>query len=305
MSSVPDQVANRLRLLLLAAACWLCFVPTAHALRPPIPAESQLKEESALPEPSAGYVVCVVEADGRIGLFVGNNPIGFVDPFGLEITYHYGGAILEPSGSVPYLSGESFLEQLIAGTYNVIPIVNNTLGKFGEAYNNTTHAFGEFVTAITGDPNVGDGVRNAANVLPFILPCSSGASAAKTTRFSSGAGSGLGGGSQALLNDAVFGDAALRNVRLGTYPVYDASLPVFGEFTASGLNNFGVKIGPQAFANRAELIGTIVHEETHLRFFQRLNAGGARTGAIDALGMEESYVRAVETRFLRMKGLNQ
>jgi hypothetical protein len=86
MSGVPSQVANRLRLLLLAVACWLCLVPTAHALRAPIPAETQLKEESALLDPSTVYVVCVVEADGRIGLFVRNAPLNRIDPIGLDDT---------------------------------------------------------------------------------------------------------------------------------------------------------------------------------------------------------------------------
>ncbi len=83
MSGVPSQVVNRLRLLLLAVACWLCFVPTAHALRAPTPAETQLKEETALPEPSVYYSVCVIDGEMRIGLFVGNNPISRIDPLGL------------------------------------------------------------------------------------------------------------------------------------------------------------------------------------------------------------------------------
>jgi hypothetical protein len=82
MSGVPSQVVNRLRLLLLAVVCWLCLVPTAHALRAPIPAEPQLKEESPLPEPSIGYVVYVVDGEMRIGLFVKNSPINYLDPDG-------------------------------------------------------------------------------------------------------------------------------------------------------------------------------------------------------------------------------
>jgi Bacterial toxin 33 len=108
MSGVPSQVVNRLRLFLLAVVCWLCFVPTAQALRPPTPAETQLKEESALPEPSTGYVVCVVDGEMRIGLFVENDPIKFVDTDGLR-KYYYDGQqwlYIGPAWFNPFGKGE-------------------------------------------------------------------------------------------------------------------------------------------------------------------------------------------------------
>jgi hypothetical protein len=72
---------------LLAVALLLCVVPTAQAIRCPTPALDsllpRLNEEMPAPEPGACYVVWVVDSQGRIGLFVGNNPISNVDPLGL------------------------------------------------------------------------------------------------------------------------------------------------------------------------------------------------------------------------------
>ena len=85
MRGVPSQVVNRLRLFLLAVACWFCLVPTAHAIRPPTIAEElQLKEKSARPEPSLDNAIFIRAGEMRIGLFVGNNPINNIDPLGLE-----------------------------------------------------------------------------------------------------------------------------------------------------------------------------------------------------------------------------
>jgi hypothetical protein len=61
------------------------------------------------------------------------------------------------------------------------------------------------------------------------------------------------------------------------------------------------EIGPEAFRNRNSLVGTVVHEETHLRFGGQLQAGNERYLRIDSLGLEEDYVLRVEDRFLRMQ----
>jgi len=61
---------------------------------------------------------------------VRNDPVGLVDPLGLEITYYYaqpGSNILTPSGVVPYLNGENLGESLVAGLYNTVPLVDNSL----------------------------------------------------------------------------------------------------------------------------------------------------------------------------------
>jgi RHS repeat-associated protein len=243
--------------------------------------------------------------------YANGNPVSYLDPFGL-------GAVAESALSSSWMptaptAGEqqmqSFLTDFVnfatLGLANDAAVVGSGLfsgnGIGRDLYGNIATRQDQMVSAVMlGLAFIpGEDVEAAGSRVATEL----GEGVAQTVRFSSGAGGELGIGSQALLNDAVFGDAALKNVSLGTFPFYDASLQSFGRFTVSGLNNFGVTIGPQAFVNRTELIGTIVHEETHLRFFERLNSGGARTGAIDAAGMEEYYVRAVEARFLRMQGL--
>ena len=89
------QAIERARLLLLAVALLLCVVPTAQAIRCPTPGPAldsqvfadghqRLNEVTPSPERDAYYAVWVVDSQGRIGLFVGNNPISFVDPLGLK-----------------------------------------------------------------------------------------------------------------------------------------------------------------------------------------------------------------------------
>ena len=80
------QAVNRIRLLLLVLALLLCAVPTAQAIRCPTQdfEPFQLTEEMPSPDQIGWYVVWAVASDGRIGLFVGNNPIYEIDPFGLE-----------------------------------------------------------------------------------------------------------------------------------------------------------------------------------------------------------------------------
>jgi hypothetical protein len=86
------QVAERARLLLLAVALLFCCVPTAYALRCPTPGPpldspaSRLNEETPGPVQTSYYVVWAEDSEGRIGLFVGNSPLTFADPYGLEIS---------------------------------------------------------------------------------------------------------------------------------------------------------------------------------------------------------------------------
>ena len=94
MRGTIHQAVKRARLLLLAVILLFCAVPTARALRCP-PAglaldssvisdgQQRPNEEMASQEQDACYVVWAMDSDGRIGLFVGNNPIGNVDPLGL------------------------------------------------------------------------------------------------------------------------------------------------------------------------------------------------------------------------------
>lgn len=110
----------------------------------------------------------------------------------------------------------------------------------------------------------------------------------------------MGAGSQAALNNALR-SPTLQNVTLRTQPVYNPTLETFGRSYAGGYDNYWSQIGNKAFSNEAELMGTIIHEETHLRIFERQLSGGARASALGAAA-EEAYVRRVEARFLRMKG---
>jgi hypothetical protein len=88
------QAVKRARLLLLVVAVFLCFVPTAQAMRSFTPnlaiapsvlggSYQRLNEEPPGLKPEVQDVVSIAYIDGRIGLFVGNNPISRFDPYGL------------------------------------------------------------------------------------------------------------------------------------------------------------------------------------------------------------------------------
>jgi len=70
--------------------------------------------------------------------FCGGDPINGIDPWGLEITYSYSrrkDLLLSPPGIVPYLEGDTAIEQLAAGTYNAIPLVfNGVTSTVGNAF---------------------------------------------------------------------------------------------------------------------------------------------------------------------------
>lgn len=109
---------------------------------------------------------------------------------------------------------------------------------------------------------------------------------------------------QHTLDAAVSSHPALRRVNFSARPQYEGTLEAFGEARRFNAIDGEIAIGSRAFRNNTELIGTLVHEEAHLRFFRRfkLNGPNSRASRI-GLGGEENYVRAVEARFLRMKGL--
>ena len=96
MRGTIHQALERARLLLLAVVLLLCAVPTAQAIRCPTlgpvldsqvfaDGHQRLNEETPAQDPDACNVFWAVASEGRNGLFVGNNPINFIDPFGLEI----------------------------------------------------------------------------------------------------------------------------------------------------------------------------------------------------------------------------
>ncbi|WP_265593489.1 RHS repeat-associated core domain-containing protein, partial [Verrucomicrobium sp. BvORR034] len=109
---------------------------------------------------------------------------------------------------------------------------------------------------------------------------------------------------QHTLDAAISSHPALNNVRFSAAPQFDASLPDFGLATRYTAIDGDISIGYMAFQNNMELIGTLVHEEAHLRFFRRMKLSGpkSRTARIGWDG-EEDYVRAVEARFIKAKGL--
>jgi hypothetical protein len=125
------QAVVRTRLL-LAVALLLCAVPTAQAIRSPVPQLapasplSPLNEDITCSGPDVCYVVWVVDSDGRIGLFVGNNPINQYDPDGLKFFAFSAGQ------TFPYVGGETAFEQGVARTYNMVPQIAKTVLPLAE-----------------------------------------------------------------------------------------------------------------------------------------------------------------------------
>src|SRR6266852_2891373 len=110
---------------------------------------------------------------------------------------------------------------------------------------------------------------------------------------------------KAWINRVVARDAIFKNVRLSYPPQYSSRLRHFGVAirTVSGL---GAKtlIGRKSLVSRAELIDTIIHEELHHRIWKRAMRGREKDMIrIGDRTIEEAYVVAATSRFMRMKGL--
>ncbi|MGO8680132.1 MAG: hypothetical protein ACLQUR_05580 [Limisphaerales bacterium] len=129
MNGALSQAVDRIRLLLLAVACWLCFVPTAHAIRPPSPTELQLREETPSQEQPAYEVVLGIDAEGRTGLLCVNDPLRYTDPTGHApsdwantmqpgIDIYYGGYIANPSHTSTIGLFGAYMGQSVANGYN-------------------------------------------------------------------------------------------------------------------------------------------------------------------------------------------
>jgi hypothetical protein len=105
--------------------------------------------------------------------FVGNSPLGYVDPYGED--FHVVGASgwLTP-GPLGYLSGDTTLENLAAGGYNAIPEAGNILANLGSglitALSALDDATRDVLTRLTGDPQLGDALNNAMAVTPIGWP---------------------------------------------------------------------------------------------------------------------------------------
>jgi hypothetical protein len=114
------------------------------------------------------------------------------------------------------------------------------------------------------------------------------------------------GNPQAWIDKVVAQDAILKNVRLSHPPRYSSQLRHFGLATRT-LSGFGDKtlIGRKSLVSRAELIDTIIHEELHHRIWKRAMRGLEKDMMrIGDRAVEEAYVEAATSRFMRMKGLS-
>jgi RHS repeat-associated protein len=79
--------------------------------------------------------------------FVGNNPVNAVDPYGLELRLDSARGLLEVPGPLGYARGDTVLENLGAGAYNVIPLVGNGVN---EVANTLLTGFGQVVEGAAG-----------------------------------------------------------------------------------------------------------------------------------------------------------
>ena len=104
---------------MLAVGLLLCAVPTTQAVRCPTTAsmlaspaiadgQQRLNEEMPSPEQAGRCVFWAVDGEGRIGVFVGNNPINEIDPYGLAFRYTSTGLRDGIPGPYPYVKSEGW-----------------------------------------------------------------------------------------------------------------------------------------------------------------------------------------------------
>lgn len=112
------------------------------------------------------------------------------------------------------------------------------------------------------------------------------------------------GVSQTQIDRIVALDPALQNVEFSVAPRLNRTLVDKG-MTTRGINiRTQVDIGPSSFRNRDELVNTLVHEELHVRIFERALRG--RQSDINRVmneSLEESHVQRAVERFLGRHGL--
>lgn len=112
-----------------------------------------------------------IKESGGINLygFVSNGPLNRTDSTGLDFCYNYGGDnLMQPSGGVPYLWGDTLGEQALSMVYNMVPLANNAIGKLFEPLNQSADAVGEGVTHFTKMPELGDAIATTIKLLPLI-----------------------------------------------------------------------------------------------------------------------------------------
>jgi RHS repeat-associated protein len=113
--------------------------------------------------------------------FAGNNPIGQIDPFGLDFKMEQGCGLLT-QGPFGYLKGDSGIENAAAGVYNTLPLIGNVVSRtadsmlagFDAFFNRIPRAGGQAVQRVTG--NVSDGVlaENALKAAMWFMPVGKG-----------------------------------------------------------------------------------------------------------------------------------
>ena len=134
-------------------------------MRPPSPAELQLKEKTPCQEQPAYDVVWTVDAEVRTGLFVLNNPLRYTDPSGhdfvataADLRYGY-----IPGPNI-YKTGNSTIGQIGASVYNVAPLIANATFQGMRGLAAADRAAGDVLAtgtfALTRDPQLAENSRN-------------------------------------------------------------------------------------------------------------------------------------------------
>ena len=165
--------------------CWLCLVPAAHAIRPPSPAELQLKEETPGQQQPAYGLVVAVDAEGRIGLFCVNDPLRYTDPTGHgpnDYTGASGRELLQEDDPEATRVVQSARQSAatVATVGRVVAEANPVVGAFNGAYEAGTgkDAMGSGAT-LSGKARVLAGIGAAASIIPVGLEAKEGAAVLK------------------------------------------------------------------------------------------------------------------------------
>ncbi len=233
--------------------------------------------------------------------YAGNNPMGYLDPAGTErisaamaqSVVDYGMSVAQSAIRHQQKMQDRWESEAGQAARAMVPFVDavaeyqmgNTDAAIRSATIETTMLATGGAAKLGGMASAGLKMGRAAE------------NAGARVSFKMG-GDGVGGlGSQTLVDDVMRYD--LAKLKLSAYPTYNPKLSTLGRAEIRGVD-MSSQVGPQAFTSRSELVGTIVHEEAHLRFGVRsTNWQNAR---ISKWGSEEAYIQAVELRYLKMTG---
>jgi hypothetical protein len=141
----PFHQAVKLARLLLVLALLLHAIPTVQAMRcptrgPPLDSHpSQLNEATPGPALASSDVVWVLYSDGRIGLFVGNNPISRIDPLGLAPEIVIDQRVMKPEAQYVTVQSAMGMAEMLQDADYTLRTIGNWIGD-----------------NITGDQRLGD-----------------------------------------------------------------------------------------------------------------------------------------------------